>query len=227
MPQTVFITGTDSGLGQALVDRFLTSGWQVIAGQFRRQAAITGQQELHTVALDVRIMESVRAAAQAAGTIAGSIDLLINNAGINADKDIPLEQLDIDISRDVIDVNALGPLRMVQQFLPLLEKGAMKRIVNISSEAGSLQGCYRTSWYGYCMSKAALNMQSRILSNYLRPRGFTVLIVHPGWMRSGMGSADATFAPEETAAHLYPIITGPRTKESPMYFQWDGKPLPW
>lgn len=231
MTKSVFVTGADGGLGYAFTKQFLAEGWRVCAGAFMTESPLRELAEkedlLTTVPLDVSDMASVTRAASAVADQVDSLDLLINNAGINPDKEIVLEELDIDLSRQAIEVNALGPLRVTQQFLSLLDKGTLKRIVNVSSEAGSITNCYRTSWYGYGMSKAALNMQTRILQNYLGQRGFTVMCVHPGWMRSGMGAAEATYAPEETAASMYPLITGPRGDDAPQFFQWDGEGLPW
>lgn len=231
MSRTVFVTGADAGLGIAFVHVFLREGWRVVAGRYAGPGELDTLADttvrLSVVPLDVSSMESVRAAAQAVLSWTAGLDLLINNAGINPDKEIRLEDLDIELSAKAINVNALGPLRVTQQMLPHLEAGEMKRIVNISSEAGSITDCFRSSWYGYAMSKAALNMQTCILQNYLSGRGFDVMSVHPGWMRSGMGSADATYAPEQSAERLYPLITGPRGEGAPMFFQHDGKALPW
>jgi NAD(P)-dependent dehydrogenase (short-subunit alcohol dehydrogenase family) len=227
---TVFITGADRGLGKAFVDQFLAQGWRVFAGCFEQ--ALLGEpardvSSAHTeVPLDVRSSSSVMAARAVVAERSQRLEMLINNAGINPDKYIPLEQLDFDMLHGVIDVNALGPLRMAQQLLSLLENGTKKTIVNISSEAGSLAACTRDSWFGYCMSKAALNMQTRILQNYLGPRGFRVFAVHPGWIRTAMTSGDAPMLPEESASRIYSLVVDPKP-ETPMYVQYDGTGYPW
>ena len=87
----------------------------------------------------------------------------------------------------LINVNSLGPLRVANAFLPLLSQGEMKRLCFVSSEAGSIERAQRTAWYGYCMSKAALNMGVKLVFNRLRPQGYTVRLYHPGWMRTYMG----------------------------------------
>jgi NAD(P)-dependent dehydrogenase (short-subunit alcohol dehydrogenase family) len=232
MERTLFVTGADGGLGVGFVKKFIAEGWRVFAGRFAPGSALdsfaaASGGRCTPVPLDVRSVESASEAARLVAESCTGVDLLINNAGINPDKEITLEKLDIELSRQAIDVNALGPLRVTQQFLPLLRKGSLKRIANISSEAGSITNCYRTTWFGYSMSKAGLNIQTRILQNYLGPEGFTVVAVHPGWMRSGMGAANATYAPEQSAESLYPILTGPRAAGAPQYFQWDGTQLPW
>jgi NAD(P)-dependent dehydrogenase (short-subunit alcohol dehydrogenase family) len=77
------------------------------------------------------------------------------------------------------------------------------------------------------MSKAALNMQSRILQNYLRPRGFKVLAVHPGWMRTNMGGPNASISPDESAEGIFQLALKEWTADDPIYVDYRGVPLPW
>lgn len=147
---------------------------------------------------------SVQAAAQAVGQAADHVDLLINNAGIFTASDMrgPRDGLDYDAMHRMYDINALGPLRVVEAFLPLMERGEMKRLCFVSSEAGSINRCRRKGQYGYCMSKTALNIGVSILFNRLRPQGYTFRVYHPGWMRSYMSGVKGTQAdlePEEAA----------------------------
>ena len=166
---------------------------------------------LHTIPLDVGSIESTRAAAQTAGEQSDHLDLLINNAGVLSPtmyRSIREPQDYAEMHR-LYDVNALGPLRVVEAFLPLMDRGAMKRLCFVSSEAGSIARCSRTSWYSYCMSKTALNMAVRILFNHLRPEGYTFRLYHPGWMRtymSGQKNAEADLEPEEAAARAIPFF---------------------
>jgi NAD(P)-dependent dehydrogenase (short-subunit alcohol dehydrogenase family) len=109
------------------------------------------------------------------------------------------------------DVNALGPLRVVEAFLPLTDRSRFKRLCFVSSEAGSIARAERKAWFGYCMSKAALNMAVRILFNDLQPAGYTFRVYHPGWIRSYIGGKkdmEATLEPEEAAAKAIPIFLG-------------------
>jgi NAD(P)-dependent dehydrogenase (short-subunit alcohol dehydrogenase family) len=232
MDRSVFITGAGMGLGLSFTKKFLSEGWTVFAGALEPSPALEALRQDHerglvVTGLDVRSDDSVAAARDAVSGRTESLDMLINNAGINPGKDTPLEELDFRLVSEAIDVNALGPLRVAKAFLPLLESGGFKRIVEVSSEAGSITDCTRTAWFGYCMSKASLNMQGRILQNYLGPRGFTVLMVHPGWMRTNMAGPEATYDPDESAGMLYPRITCPADGIGARYFQYDGKPLNW
>src|SRR5512140_597690 len=192
--QTAFITGADKGLGFSLTQRFLRAGTRVFAGQYHAESdsaalARSFPQTFIPIPLDVTELDSVRAAARRVAELTPSLDILLNNAGIHLETRTPLPELDLSELPlfATLNVNTFGPLRTVQQFLPLLEKGQGKLILNISSEAGSIANCWRESAFAYSMSKAALNMQSRILQNFLKPRGIKVLAVHPGWIRTDMG----------------------------------------
>jgi NAD(P)-dependent dehydrogenase (short-subunit alcohol dehydrogenase family) len=132
----------------------------------------------------------------------------------------------------VYNTNALGTLRVTQAFLPHLMAGTLKLVVNVSSEAGSIGLCHRDSWYAYAMAKAALNQQSALVHNLIRPRGGRVLVLHPGHVRTFMrGHEDTTGAltPAEAAERLaanverFGAVTGPH----PEFRGPDGEALPW
>lgn len=235
MRKQVLVTGADGGLGLSLVKRFLQGGYAVFAGVYRSAVALNGLageygDALALIPLDVADMDSVRAAARQVTDRPGALDIIINNAGIHLkNSQQPLEQLDLTDQQlqQTMEVNAFGPLRVVQQFLPLLEKGEGKLILNISSEAGSISDCRRENQFAYCMSKAALNMQSKILQNYLKPRGLTVLAVHPGWMRTNMGGQAATLDSDESAEGIFQLAAREWTVDDSIYVDYQGIPLAW
>ncbi|MEM5593877.1 SDR family NAD(P)-dependent oxidoreductase [Niallia circulans] len=106
-----------------------------------------------------------------------------------------------------MDVNVLGPMRVVKHFLPLIYKGEGKAIINISSEAGSIQNAYGGD-FPYGISKAALNMFSVQLSRYVNEKNITVYAIHPGWIKTDMGGEDATGYPDESANGILDILEG-------------------
>lgn len=204
------VTGADRGLGLALTAGLLDKGWCVFGGQYLPDwpelAALAGRHpdRLVIVSLDVSSEASARAAAQTVAAHTDHVDLLINNAGVLS----PTYQRSIREPQDygelhrLMDVNACGPLRVTEAFLPLMDKGTLKRLCFVSSEASSIGRARRTAWYGYCMSKAALNMGVKIMFNPLRPEGYTFRLYHPGWMRTYMSGAKnpaADLEPEEAA----------------------------
>jgi NAD(P)-dependent dehydrogenase (short-subunit alcohol dehydrogenase family) len=168
---------------------------------------------LHVVPLDVGSLASVQSAAQSVAATVDRVDLLINNAGVGSptSRRSIREPQSYDEMHRLYDVNALGPLRVVEAFLPLTDHGSMRRLCFVSSEAGSIERALRTAWYGYCMSKAALNMAVKIAFNHLRPEGYTFRLYHPGWMRTYMGGKKnprADMEPEEAAAKALPFCLG-------------------
>src|SRR5689334_16126278 len=177
MTRTVFVTGADRGLGFGLCTELLKEGWYVFAGQHRpgwhelADLKNTYSESLQLIRLDVRSMESAKTAAEIVKQQIDHLDVLINNAGVNSETIYPTirEPQDYDEMHRLYDVNTLGSLRVVEAFLPLMERGQTKRLCFISSEAGSISRMERTSWFGYCMSKAALNMGVKILFNDLHP----------------------------------------------------------
>ncbi len=248
MEQIALVTGADRGLGLALTTRLLERGWRVFAGQYMpewpalSELAARYPQRLRLVPLDVGDTASVQAAAALVTAEAGRVDLLINNAGVNSrtsQREIREAQDYAEMQR-LYNVNALGPLRVVEAFLPLTDRGQMKRLCFVSSEAGSINRAQRTSWFGYCSSKAALNMAVRMLFNRLRPEGYTFRLYHPGWVRSYMSGTKNTqgeLEPEEAAVpalayflreRAYDPHVATRSDEERLVLRdWQGVEWPW
>ena len=207
--KTVFLTGADRGIGSALCGEFLRAGYRVFAGQFmpewpeldRLQEAFPSL--LTPIPLDVGKDASVRAAAETAGSLTETVDLLVHVAGVIGDD-----------SREgmerVFNINAFGPLRVTEAFLPLMRSGE-KRLCFFSSEAGSISLLHRTEGYAYCASKTMLNMAVKLMFNDLRASGFTFRLYHPGWVRTymhGKKSEQGVYEPEESAAAAFRQFTG-------------------
>jgi len=221
-----------------LAAKFAKQGWRVFAGQrtlsssqevaTARPAETSATGAITPIALDVSDGASVASAARTLALCVQGLDVLINNAAVNPvpESSAVIGELDFDAIRLAYDANAVGPLRVIQSFLPLLERGERKLIVNVSSEAGSLAHSWRDRSYGYCMSKAALNMQTTILDRALRPRGFNVIAVHPGWLRTDMGGPNAHLDPADSADGMYALIDGADANTA-RFLQHDGKAFPW
>lgn len=237
--KTALVTGADRGLGHGLTENLLENGWRVFAGRYMSEwreldeLAERFPDTLTIVALDVASAESVGAARDAVAAEAQSLDMLINNAGV-ATRTNPLtirENPDYDEMHRLYDVNTLGPLRTVEAFLPLLDRGSLKRLCFVSSEAGSVAASQRNSWFAYCMSKAALNMAIKNLFNDLRPQGYTFRVYHPGWVRSYMGGLkndNADLEPREAAGYAIPFFTSSRDDEDRLVLiDYRGREWPW
>jgi NAD(P)-dependent dehydrogenase (short-subunit alcohol dehydrogenase family) len=221
MHNTAFITGADRGLGLALCAGLLAQGWRVLAGQYMPEwpelavLAHRYPESLHLIALDVGSASSVQAAAQTGAAITEQVDLLISNAGIGSGHSELGQGLDFTAMQRAFNVNALGTIRVVEAFLPLMAQG-MRRLCFVSSEAGCISLAHREGQFGYCMSKSALNMAVKIMFNDLHPTGYTFRLYHPGWMRSYMRGTKSTrgdMEPEEAAAKALPFFLSDREDE--------------
>jgi len=218
-------------VGLALAQAFAAQGDTVFAGVF--DGPLDLGPGIVVLPLDVSQLSSVERCAGTIAETAGCLDIVINNAGILGTLDHGAQgTLDYEAMAKVFDVNALGSLRVCQTLWPLLNRGRHKLIVNISSEAGSITNCSRDGWFGYGMSKAALNMASAQFHNAVRPLGGRVLVIHPGWVRTWMrGHLDESgeLSPEESALGILSVIEarGPESHGRPLYLQWNGRELPW
>lgn len=221
MDFTALVTGADRGLGSALCAGLLARGWRVLAGQYMPDwpelDALAEQYPglAHVIPLDVGSTASAQAAARQAAGLVERVDVLISNAGIGSGRSEFGQGMDYAAMQRAFNVNALGAIRAVEAFLPLMGKGK-RRLCFVSSEAGSISLAHREGASGYCMSKAALNMAVRIMHNDLYPEGYTFRLYHPGWMRSymsGAKNARADMEPEEAAARALPFFLEDREDE--------------
>ncbi|WP_379127842.1 SDR family NAD(P)-dependent oxidoreductase [Paenibacillus sp. sgz500958] len=240
MNKVACVTGADRGLGLYLVQWLLENKYAVFAGQYmpdaeflqRLQEEYPGQ--LTLVPLDIGSKDSVRQAARMIAAATRHVDIIINNAGIikKVDDATMLVDMDDEAMAEIYNVNTLGSLRVSNALMGLLLQGDSKLIVNISSEAGSISRNKRTNMYGYCMSKAALNMQSSLLHNHLKELGGQVMVFHPGWMQtymSGQKNEEAHTPPEESANKIMALVQDYRkyAGEEPAYIDIDGNAWPW
>ena len=210
----VVITGADRGLGFAFCKEFLARGWTVFAGKFLDDYNLLEQEReknplLHIIPLDVGNTESIANAARLVAEKTGSIDMLISNAALMGQVQCSIDEppMDLQAPWDSFRVNALGPAHMVESFLPLMDKGSMKRLCFISSEVSCilLMKHRAGNSYPYCMSKSSMNMGVRLMHSLLFPQGYTFRLYHPGWMKrqapDGTLSENAVIDPADTASH--------------------------
>lgn len=199
MPQNVMVTGTGRSyaLGFNFVLRYLENGDTVVATVRKASDELMALQKqypdrLIVLTMDIGSTESVeKAAAELSGQL-DHLDLIVNNAvTCSPDVNKGFFEANLDYIVKAMDVAAVGPMRVIKAFYPLLKKSSMTALIaNISSEAGSIQRCYRTNMIDYGMSKAALNMATMNLHNTFKddPQ-INIFTFHPGWIRTD-GKAD-------------------------------------
>ena len=230
---TILVTGANRGLGLALTERLLNGGHQVCTISRHQSDGLLGLHSRFPDTLrrfpgDVTDEFSIRAALEAIAGEVSHLDILINNAAVHLEQAAPpIEEADFAGYLPSFEVNSIGPLVVVKHALPLLRKGEGRLIANISSEAGSIGKARRKAEYSYCMSKAALNMASRLLQNALKEDGIKVLAIHPGWFSSDMGGAEAPITPAEAAEPIVALLMGPPDLAGPVFVTSRGEAMDW
>ena len=239
MENNAYVTGADRGLGFALVEELLKRGWHVFAGSYlseKKELAALAEKfpgALRVIKLDISDNASVKAAAAEISSRTPKLNLVINNAGIAMlhDREATIfDEIDYDEILQTFNVNALGTLRVTKSVLNLLLNADDKRLVNITSLAGSVGLLTRKNQIGYTMSKAAGNMQTKLLYNSLKPKGVKVFAVHPGWMHTQLFGdpelmKDAPYKPHEAAALLLDFTLNAEQETDHVFFGNDGKPM--
>jgi NAD(P)-dependent dehydrogenase (short-subunit alcohol dehydrogenase family) len=193
------ITGANKGIGLETAQQFGARGCTVLAGardegrgrEAERELRLAGV-EARFVPLDVTDEASVR---QAAGWVEreyGRLDILVNNAGIARGN--PPSQTDLDAMREVYEVNVFGVIRVTNAMLPLLRRAPAARIVNVSSEVGSISSmtdpasplAQLPASLAYPSSKSALNMITAMYARELRDTPIKVNAANPGYTKTDL-----------------------------------------
>lgn len=225
----VAITGAGRGIGLELVKQYAQSGDRVFAlcrapekaGDLNALAAGSGG--LVTVhAMDVGDDASVKAAA--AGTGESPIDVLLNVAGVIGGEKQGLTDQAWDDWQDAFNVMIIGPLRVMQAFLPRLGSGA--KVINITSQLAASTWPYG-GFYAYGAAKAGLNRMMRSVALDVKDRGIVIGLVHPGWVQTDMGGAAAEITPEESARGIRDVAASWTLDQSGDFKKWNGEAHPW
>jgi len=235
MEKIVVVTGAGRGLGYSISVKHVGRGDVVYALARHMTDELAGlaglSKNLKVSICDISSSQSVANAVKEILTEGKQIDILYNVAGVHNFDKTGLAGTDLDACMQMYNVNAVGAMRVCKALLPLIQKGSL--VVNVSSEAGSIGACRRKQEYSYCMSKAALNMGTKILSNELWDRSARVIAIHPGWVRTSMGGSESfkskySVSPEESADGIIDIalnIGG--IPQDQMYMRQNGEIMPW
>jgi NAD(P)-dependent dehydrogenase (short-subunit alcohol dehydrogenase family) len=229
----VLVTGASRGLGLELVRQYLARGERVI-GACRKPGAATELTKLAlahpgrlaVLPLDVTKPASIAELAKEARLVVDGLDLLINNAGLLPSGE-RLGDLQAKNLNDAFATNAVGPVLVTQALLPLLAAGRGARVVNMSSVLGSIGERESFVTPSYAISKAALNMATRLLSFPLAEDGITITAVHPGWVKTDMGGARAELDAAHSVGAVIKLIDGLGLADGGRFMAWDGSIIPW
>ena len=242
--ETVLITGANTGIGLEFATEYAAKSWTVIATHHRSETppelkALAAQYKTVRVEkMDVSNKEDIDGLA--ARLKAVPIDVLINNAGVYSKSGAPKSQafgsFDYALFDNIIAVNVRGPLMVMEAFVGNVKASKQKKFVSISSTVGSLVQPYPgTNAVFYRTSKAALNKEMQVIAEVLRPDGVSVVMIHPGQVRTErlislapgvVTDKDYMDAPE-SVAQMISTIDKVTLADSGHFMRYDHTPLPW
>ncbi|MGN6413134.1 SDR family NAD(P)-dependent oxidoreductase [Flexivirga sp.] len=236
--RTVLITGATRGIGRALAEQLAADG-DIVLLSSRDGAAVAAAADeiagnvrpagpdpvqIHPIQLDATDPVSVCDAAARIGRDHGHLDVLVNNVGGMFDGPSRASTVQLDTVRATFELNLFSAWRVTQAMLPLLRRGHEARIVNVSSETGSLTRM-TAEQPAYGMSKAALNALTRSLAGELAAEGITVHAASPGFTATEAVAEGGRPVPDG-AASIKAVIDLPAGSGTGGFFQ-DGAALPW
>ncbi|MGQ9855678.1 MAG: SDR family oxidoreductase [Fervidobacterium sp.] len=210
------ITGANRGIGLAITKQLLKEGEKVTVGI--RTSMPIEHENLTVLKVDTSNPVSI---SEFVEKVDEPIDVLINNAGILIEERFP------DVTEEGMilsfKVNTMGPYMLIQECFKLnkLKDGA--KIINISSILGSITNTGGTSSVPYSISKAALNMVTKLMAHKLK--NMYVISIHPGWVKTDMGGENAPILPEESASGIISIIR--KLNKTGVFLDYQGNTIEW
>lgn len=232
----VVVTGGTGGLGIEIVKQHIAAGDKVWAMDLKESDGITAlknavsEKQLEFISCDISSTENVERKLKNVVETVDKIERIYSCAGICRPQDrVPLEKTDLDAIAKVVDINAVGFLRVVKVLLPKIKEDCA--IVCVTSEAASITNNHRSQEYSYGMSKCAENMACVILQQYFDESvpGARVVCIHPGWLKTQMGGGDmAEVHPADSARDLIGIANEIKTiSKDKMFIDHKRIPMPW
>ena len=209
--RVVFVSGANRGIGFGLTLEMVQHGCKVAAGyrdEIRSQkllAEAEKQGNILPVKVDVTVEDDLKHLYEFIDDHFGHLNILVNSAGVNINDPAQVNELNWEDLAWSLEVNVGGPLMTSKTLYPLLQKGKEKKIVNISSQMGSIQ-LTNGGATPYRVSKAALNMLTRNQAIEYKKDGIAVVILHPGWVRTDMGGPAAPMTVAESVRKVFKII---------------------
>jgi NAD(P)-dependent dehydrogenase (short-subunit alcohol dehydrogenase family) len=234
---TVLITGANRGLGLEFAKQYAGDGWETIAttrdaGRSEDLKKLASQRpEIAIYELDIANDESVE---DLGDELDGKpIDILLHNSGIYPREGQKAGEIDYDGWRAAMETNLFGTMRLTETLLENVVASERKQIAAISTSMASLRGVQGGSVgmagtsYQYRSSKTALNMALSILAKELEPRGISVVMIDPGWVKTDMGGPRAQLTPEQSISGIRKVLAGQPMELSGKFVGYDGVARPW
>jgi NAD(P)-dependent dehydrogenase (short-subunit alcohol dehydrogenase family) len=215
------VTGANRGIGLEFVTQLSSRGDEVVALCRKASKELKDLKNIKIVEnVELRKLDSLTGVAD---KIDGQFDAIINNAGVLFNED--LEALDFASIAIQMEINAFAPLALVNAFKSKLNQGS--KVAMITSRMGSIEDNSSGGYYGYRMSKAALNAASKSLSIDLASKGVSIGIYHPGFVRTEMTGFQGTINPDQSVNKLLRMIDKLGPEDTGKFYHVGGTDLPW
>ena len=234
--KTCLVTGATDGIGRATALELAHMGADVvIVGRNQAKCAATaidmredsGNASVEYLVADLSSQEEVRRLADEFKQCHQTLDVLVNNAGVMDGQWGDLTEIDDEWALKVIDINALGPVRIVQALYDKMTHRTLTKVAMVSSLMGSIDDCHMGRSYAYRASKAALNMFTVAMKKEAAEEKITFAILHPGWVKTDMGGDSAPVEISDSVRGMRKVLESQTLDNSGRFIQFDGELLPW
>lgn len=236
MNKNIVVTGGAGGLGIEIVKQHLEAGDRVWALDLKKTTDMkilmenTDNEQLYFRECDISSTLQVESAFKELKEMDQKLDVIYSCAGICRPADrVPLTETDLDKIPEVVNINAVGFLRVIKAVFSQIKDGSC--IVCVTSEAASIANNHRSGEYSYGMSKVAENMACVILQHYYDEisQDTRVFCLHPGWLKTKMGGGDiADVAPSDSASALIGIARDAgKIPKDHMFIDYQRNRMPW
>ncbi len=221
--ERIMITGAGRGIGKSLLLEGLERGYQIVATVRGPAQAKALPSNVEVLQLDVTDTDTLT---RVAAELSGSIDVLVNNAGIIGPKRQSSLDMDFEGFIETLKINTIAPLAVTQAFLPHLKKSTGPKLIMISSQMGRL-AYQKSDRIAYRASKAALNKVMQGLATDLFASGIAVQSLDPGWARTDMGGQEADISPQDSATGLMDRIEELTMANTGTFMNYAGETIDW
>ena len=222
----ILIIGANRGLGLEFAKQYSELGHHIFAttrvkSKSDQLVAIANTTVLE---LDLNKDKSIDSFIDEMSSI--KIDILIHNSGIFRDEQLN-EDLEIDAWMNEMRINAITPIILARKLKQNVLAGEDKKIIFISSQMGSIDDNYSGRFYFYRSSKSALNSAAKSLAIDWKDKNISVLMLHPGWVKTDMGGKSAKLEIPDSIQHMIQVISDLNLETSGSFVNYEGNKLEW
>ena len=222
----ILIIGANRGLGLEFAKQYNELGHHVFATTRDKSKSDQLVAIANTTVLELDLNEDISIDRFIDEMSSIKIDILIHNSGIFRDEQLN-EDLKIDAWMNEMRINAITPIILARKLKQNVLEGEDKKIIFISSQMGSIDDNYSGRFYFYRSSKSALNSAAKSLAIDWKGKNISVLMLHPGWVKTDMGGKSAKLEIPDSIQHMIQVISDLNLETSGSFVNYEGNKLEW